>query len=141
MSGGCRSTTGRNVRELRHVLERAVIPGGNRLHLDLPVADRPSPVDPVAPTAAVGCILTADEGVALEQTNIQRTLRVTNGKIYGEDGAAKLLGLKPTFLTSHIKATNGYCNIEGSRRRRCRVVPLVAGDARPVCRPRCSAGR
>jgi len=79
--------------------------------------------------------------VALLETNIQRTLRVTNGKIYGEDGAAKLLGLKPTFLTSHIKAKNGYCNIEGSRRRRCRVVPLVAGDARPVCRPRCSAGR
>ena len=30
-------------------------------------------------------------------------LEVTDGKIYGEDGAAKLLGLKPTTLQSKMK--------------------------------------
>ncbi|MEW6507705.1 MAG: sigma 54-interacting transcriptional regulator [Bacteroidota bacterium] len=34
---------------------------------------------------------------------IQRTLSLTNGKIYGKDGAAALLKLKPTTLQSKIK--------------------------------------
>jgi transcriptional regulator with GAF, ATPase, and Fis domain len=94
-----------NVRELRHVLERAVIMGGNRLHLDLPVTDRTSRVDPVAPAPSEAVhILTADEVEALERANILRALRATHGKIYGGDGAAKLLGLKPTTLASRIKA-------------------------------------
>ena len=65
-SGGCRGTTGRATsRELRHVLERAVITGGNRLHLDLPVPDRTLPVDPVAPAPSeADRILTAGEVAA-----------------------------------------------------------------------------
>jgi transcriptional regulator with GAF, ATPase, and Fis domain len=105
-----------NVRELRHVLERAVITGGNRLHLDLPVTDPASRGDPVAhaPSEA-DRILTAGEIAALERANIVHALRTTNGKIYGEDGAAKLLGLKPTTLASRIKAL-GISAMRGSRR-------------------------
>jgi transcriptional regulator with GAF, ATPase, and Fis domain len=97
-----------NVRQLQHVLERAVITGGNRLHLDLPVTDRAARSAPVAPTAPATSeadpILTAGEIAALERANILRAMRATNGKIYGEDGAAKLLGLKPTTLASRMKA-------------------------------------
>jgi len=34
--------------------------------------------------------------------NIGAALRRTRGKIYGEDGAAKLLGVKPTTLLSRL---------------------------------------
>lgn len=34
---------------------------------------------------------------------LRRALRRTHGKVYGDDGAAKLLGLKPTTLQSKLK--------------------------------------
>ena len=37
-----------------------------------------------------------------ERENIVAALRRTRGKIYGEDGAAKLLGIKPTTLLSRL---------------------------------------
>lgn len=49
-------------------------------------------------------ILTVAELRALEVRNIQAALKRTNGKIYGDDGAAALLGMKPTTLVSRIKA-------------------------------------
>lgn len=39
--------------------------------------------------------------------NIARALRQARGKIYGPDGAAELLGLKPTTLVSRIKEIRG----------------------------------
>jgi transcriptional regulator with GAF, ATPase, and Fis domain len=98
-----------NVRELRHVLERAVITGGQRLHLDLPVPDPGSRGDSGRPTSSeADRILTAGEMAALERANIQKALRATGGKVYGADGAAGLLGLKPTTLASRMKAL-GIC--------------------------------
>lgn len=38
-----------------------------------------------------------------EQENIAQALRLTKGKIFGSDGAAVLLGMKPTTLASRIK--------------------------------------
>jgi hypothetical protein len=101
----------------RHVLERAVITRGKRLHLDFPVTDQASQGDPVAPaTSEADRILTAGEIAALERANILRALRATTGKIYGEDGAAKLLGLRPTTLASQMKAL-GIFGGRGSRRQ------------------------
>ncbi len=40
----------------------------------------------------------------LEKNNIQQALAASNGKIYGFDGAAAKLGMKPTTLASRIKA-------------------------------------
>ena len=40
---------------------------------------------------------------ALERTNIANALQRCHGKIYGEDGAAALLGISPTTLCSRIK--------------------------------------
>ena len=37
-----------------------------------------------------------------ERQNIAAALRRTRGKIYGENGAAKLLGIKPTTLLSRL---------------------------------------
>jgi len=92
-----------NVRELQNVLERAVILArGGRIALDLPVA-------PLRPAEAGR----APEGPRLVQTEEQRkqadrenviaALRFSKGKISGADGAAALLGVKPTTLASRIR--------------------------------------
>ena len=44
--------------------------------------------------------------VALEKRHIQNALIRTDGKIYGENGAAALLKMKPTTLQSRIKKLN-----------------------------------
>ena len=38
-----------------------------------------------------------------ERSVLERTLERTGGKVYGEDGAAALLGVPPTTLQSKIK--------------------------------------
>ncbi len=38
-----------------------------------------------------------------EREHIRAALAASGGKIYGEDGAARLLGLKPTTLQSRMK--------------------------------------
>jgi transcriptional regulator with GAF, ATPase, and Fis domain len=43
---------------------------------------------------------------SLEKTHIEKALIRTTGKIYGEDGAAVLLEMKPTTLQSRIKKLN-----------------------------------
>jgi transcriptional regulator of acetoin/glycerol metabolism len=51
-----------------------------------------------------GHIVTESERREQERNNILHALRVANGRIYGEGGAAKLLGLKPSTLSSRMKA-------------------------------------
>ncbi|MCX6606977.1 MAG: sigma 54-interacting transcriptional regulator [Acidobacteria bacterium] len=89
-----------NIRELQHVIERAVILGrGQSLHLDLP-DQSPTPTPAVSPSS----VLTMDELRALETENYRRALKQAGGKIYGTDGAAALLGLPATTLASRLKA-------------------------------------
>lgn len=45
-------------------------------------------------------VLSHDEAVI---KNIKAALRASNGKIYGDNGAARLLKIKPTTLQSKIK--------------------------------------
>jgi transcriptional regulator with GAF, ATPase, and Fis domain len=40
----------------------------------------------------------------IERRVILAALERSQGKIYGDDGAAKILGMKPTTLVSRIKA-------------------------------------
>lgn len=49
-------------------------------------------------------ILTADEMQRLERDNIVRALEAATWKISGETGAAKLLGLSPSTLSSRMKS-------------------------------------
>lgn len=51
-----------------------------------------------------GRILTDAELRTLEADNIRAALSECHGKVYGANGAAALLGVKPTTLHSRIKA-------------------------------------
>jgi len=95
-----------NVRELQNVVERAVIRAQTGpLQFDL--EDRPS-ADTAQPAAdgatGPGRILKQDEIKRLERENVRAALEATRWKVYGPDGAAKLLGLSPTTLASKIKS-------------------------------------
>ncbi|GJQ61698.1 MAG: ATPase AAA [Melioribacteraceae bacterium] len=88
-----------NVRELQNTLERATVLSGNSyielVHLLPPERKNSSKKSGIANHTE-----TLDETIA---NHIKKVLEVTDGKIYGEDGAAKLLGLKPTTLQSKMK--------------------------------------
>jgi transcriptional regulator with GAF, ATPase, and Fis domain len=93
-----------NVRELRNVIERAVITAGEgRLRLEplLP----PDPGDTRQPQVQGDDLEVMPEGemARFQRANIRRALERTGGKVYGENGAAELLGIKPTTLASRMK--------------------------------------
>lgn len=93
-----------NIRELQNVVERAVILARNGRGLDFALS-APAPdvravaSRPVAPAFSIGSMTNLREA---EKTLIEKALAQTNGKIYGPDGAAALLGMKPTTLASRI---------------------------------------
>ena len=117
-----------NVRELLNVLERAVISADGDTVVHLPIDDdlrpvRPSRGAPFAFTVPVPAlegprfgpsssggpppgpppILPDFEIRRNERDNLRRALETCHGKIYGPDGAAALLGIKPTTLASRLK--------------------------------------
>ncbi len=93
-----------NVRELQHVLERAcIIAVDGRLRFDLSPASS-MPTSPTPESATSPRILTDQELRTLEASNIRAALLQCQGKVYGANGAAALLGMKPTTLNSRIKA-------------------------------------
>ena len=96
-----------NIRELRNVIERAVILArGGPLHFDLPATDsapHSSPAQPASATPAAPRILTEAEMQHRERANILAALDQTAWKIKGPAGAAELLGLKPTTLLARMK--------------------------------------
>ena len=53
----------------------------------------------------------------LEHQNLRTALELAIGRIYGPDGAAELLGVKPTTLISRLKAL-GLRDVEKRSRRR-----------------------
>lgn len=94
-----------NVRELRNVIERAAIfAQGGALEFDLPIADSdPTPFEPVEREGIDQEFLTEAEMRRRERENLFAVLRKTGWKIKGVDGAAELLGVKPTTLISRIE--------------------------------------
>ncbi len=99
-----------NVRELQNVIERAVILAkGRKLQFDLPhrvTLDQPVERSLPAPGQDGEEDLSLDELAVREREILAAALRRTHGKIYGADGAAALLGIKPTTLVSKIKRLN-----------------------------------
>ena len=83
-----------NIRELEHVIERAVI---------LTEGSELAVVDWLGPPGASG----EDDGLctleALERDHIVRVLEHTNWRVSGDQGAARILGLKPTTLEARMK--------------------------------------
>jgi len=80
-----------NVRELRNVIERAMILNTG------PVLDVDIPLGPVVGTAVPRTL------AEVQRDQILRVLRHTAWRIRGKDGAAAILGLKPTTLESRMK--------------------------------------
>ena len=96
-----------NVRELRNVIERAVILArGGSLFFDLPATDSAPPPASSAPHlgAKVGSeYFTEAEMQRRERENLIAVLERSRWKIKGLNGAAELLGVKPTTLLSRMK--------------------------------------
>lgn len=92
-----------NIRELQNVIERAVILARDgKLTIDLPngrAIQAPPPATPPRPTD----IRRESDRRAAERADIEAALRAANGKVAGPGGAAELLGVKPTTLSSRIK--------------------------------------
>ena len=97
-----------NVRELQNVVERAVITSrGRKLRFDLPRdesagAGRSDSERPASSKAAAVVVFDRDLK-RMERENILAALKATGWKIYGSGGAAELLHMKPTTLSSRIR--------------------------------------
>ena len=95
-----------NVRELSNIVERASITARDGdLRFDLPLGSGRNETDGCGAgsvASSPGEILSEVEMRQQERENIAAALHQTQGKIYGENGAAKLLGIKPTTLLSRL---------------------------------------
>ncbi|MBX3331740.1 MAG: sigma 54-interacting transcriptional regulator [Nitrospira sp.] len=84
-----------NIRELEHIIERAVI---------LSEGPELEPIDWLSPTSGKvsgnGKSLTLEE---IERQHIRDILEQTNWRVSGDKGAAEILGLKPTTLEARMK--------------------------------------
>ena len=89
-----------NDRELALAVERAVLTSRNgRLRFALPVETD----DGTAVAGGAGAVQSEADMRRAQRDNLEAALRRTGWKIYGPDGAATLLGMKPTTLASRIK--------------------------------------
>ena len=83
-----------NIRELEHVIERAVI---------LSEGPELEPIDWLSPSdnkVDIAKALTLED---VERQHIRDILEQTNWRVSGEKGAAKILGLNPTTLEARMK--------------------------------------
>lgn len=99
-----------NIRELHNVIERAIIlsPNGKiQIEQALPcnINNKQNTVDIESSDFALK-IRTAREIQEIEQANIILALESTGWQVSGENGAAQLLGMNPSTLSSRIKALN-----------------------------------
>lgn len=95
-----------NIRELKNVIERAIIlTKGGRLRLDLAMGDTSEsvPISESTTTEATQ-FLTEEEFRAMEKQNLIAALRAADGRVWGPDGAAAMLGIKPSTLSYRMNA-------------------------------------
>jgi PAS domain S-box-containing protein len=96
-----------NVRELQNIIERAMITSRDgRLNLDraLPESGALRAIKPSESGVTMKNVHTAKEFEELERNNIIAALEASRWKVAGQKGAAQLLGVKPTTLSSRIRA-------------------------------------
>ena len=113
-----------NIRELKNVIERAVILSkGDTLQLDIAGADdsRVLPLLPVVPEASGKLVernfYTEKELKLQQRDNMRRALEFADWRISGKGGAAELLGLKPSTLTDRMRSFGLRKTLDGSRKR------------------------
>ncbi|QIE43638.1 PAS domain S-box protein (plasmid) [Rhodobacteraceae bacterium SC52] len=86
-----------NVRELANVIERgAIVSTEGKLIVELRTGPNPEP-------RGTGSVLTEAEIEQMKVLNLITCLRETGGRVAGPNGAAALLGIRPTTLYSRIK--------------------------------------
>jgi transcriptional regulator with GAF, ATPase, and Fis domain len=95
-----------NVRELQHVIERAVLLSRNGVvRLDAVLVE---PAETTraesAPATTMATVIPEIQWQRREHENLRVALELAKGRIYGPDGAAAMLGVKPTTLISRLKA-------------------------------------
>ena len=101
-----------NVRELQNAVERAVILAHDgELRFDLCPSESNPPPSPLrgegqgeVSIATRSELPTRDDWKRQERESILRALRQADGKVSGPRGAAELLGMRPTTLSSRLKA-------------------------------------
>ncbi|WP_448246293.1 sigma 54-interacting transcriptional regulator [Thalassotalea agariperforans] len=92
-----------NIRELENIIERQLILAkSNKINFDFLAKEIPTSKAKIS-TFAKDSLLNAQQQKELEKHNLEHALAQCKGKIYGEDGAAQLLGLPPTTLASKLK--------------------------------------
>jgi transcriptional regulator with GAF, ATPase, and Fis domain len=93
-----------NIRELQNIIERSVILAQHG------ILDLHNTLGFVKPNVKAAAdenserILTKDELLEFEKQNLIRALKATNWKVSGKDGAAALLQMVPSTLSSRINA-------------------------------------
>jgi PAS domain S-box-containing protein len=98
-----------NVRELQNVIERAVIlTSGGELQLERAMTGFTRPasggiISPEPRGAGSNRVLTVEELEAMERGNLIRALESCGWRISGDNGAARLLGVPPSTLSSRMK--------------------------------------
>jgi len=92
-----------NIRELENIIERQVILSkSNKLNFEFMNKDKAINIKNQSYTQH-SKVLNAQQHKQLERDNLIQALKDCRGKIYGAGGAAELLGLKPTTLSSKLK--------------------------------------
>jgi len=93
-----------NIRELVNVIERGVISSNQeRIRIDLPDI-KLNNISAITTTLKTQDELLTDvDRNNRDRSNIIQALKVTKGKVFGKNGAAELLNIKPTTLASRIK--------------------------------------
>ncbi|MGI9292083.1 MAG: sigma 54-interacting transcriptional regulator [Gammaproteobacteria bacterium] len=99
-----------NIRELKNVIERAIIlsPQEGRLELSLPETTAPQ-TEAVASkqvrvATSVRDFSTDEEMKQQQRDNMRKALEYADWRVSGKGGAAELLGLRPTTLTDRMRS-------------------------------------
>ncbi len=94
-----------NIRELKNVIERAVILStGNVLRLDVSMPDlKPDMTHAALSDPSDDAVLSEKEMRDFQTRNTVNALKQTNWRVSGKGGAAELLGVKPTTLADRIR--------------------------------------
>lgn len=86
-----------NVRELANVIERgAIVSQSDKLRIEIQSQILPGSIPKTA-------LFTEADVEQIRRANIIACMKEANGRVSGKDGAAELLGIKPTTLYSRLK--------------------------------------
>ena len=96
-----------NVRELENLMERqAILATDNMAHFSEIEEQNNKPNTDIAISQKHENVLTEQESKNRDKQNIISALQACKGKVFGKNGAAERIGIKPTTLTSRIKKYN-----------------------------------